>query len=108
MAVFDYNGMQGREISHSMLTIFTVFFANILLMNYLIAILSTTYDKMKESGVFKYKCNLHIYCERYLIAFSEKGIGEFVIHPPPISFSLFLIFPFIFSRKALTKVQVCF
>jgi hypothetical protein len=59
MAVFDYENMEGREVSHSLLTVFTVFFANILLMNYLIAILSTTYEKMKESGIFMYKCNLH-------------------------------------------------
>mmetsp|Transcript_28235 Transcript_28235/g.21107 ORF Transcript_28235/g.21107 Transcript_28235/m.21107 type:complete len:101 (-) Transcript_28235:64-366(-) len=69
MAVFSYEGMEGREISHTLLTIFTVFFANILLLNYLIAILSTTYEKMRESGVFRYKCNLYSYCERYMIAF---------------------------------------
>jgi hypothetical protein len=103
MAVFDYTNMGDRVISHSLLTVFTVFFANILLMNYLIAILSTTYDKMKESGVFKYKCNLHTYCERYLIAFNEKGLGEFIIHPPPISFTLIIMFPFMLSRRVLAS-----
>lgn len=69
MGVFDYDGMEGREISHSVLTIFTVFFSNILLLNYLVAILSTTYDNMKESGIFRYKVNLYQYCERFIIAF---------------------------------------
>ncbi len=56
---YDYSGMPGREISHSTLLIFHVFFSNILLMNYLIAILSTTYENMKQSGVFRYKVNLY-------------------------------------------------
>lgn len=71
MGVFDYENMDGRVVSHSLLTIFTVFFANILLMNYLIAILSTTYENMKESGIFKYKCNLYTFCERYMVAFNN-------------------------------------
>lgn len=56
---YAYDGMGGRELSHSILLVFHVFFANILLMNYLIAILSTTYDNMKETGIFKYKVNLY-------------------------------------------------
>lgn len=56
---YDYSGMGTRELSHSILIIFHVFFANILLMNYLIAILSTTYENMKETGIFKYKVNLY-------------------------------------------------
>lgn len=40
VAQYDYDDMDGREVSHSILTIFHVFFSNIILMNYLIAILS--------------------------------------------------------------------
>ena len=101
MGVFDYNNMEGRDISHSLLTIFCVFFQNILLLNYLIAILSTTYIKMKESGIFRFKCNLHSYCERYLIAFNEEGYGEFLVHPPPISYLMAIFLPFSCSRKAM-------
>mgnify|MGYP001557908290 CR=1 FL=1 len=71
---------------HSCLTIFTVFFANVLLLNYLIAILSTTFNNMRETGIFRYKCNLFYYCERYMIAFSDKSYGEMVLHPPPLSY----------------------
>jgi hypothetical protein len=46
LANYDYE-MPGREVSYSALMVFHVFFANILLMNYLIAILSTTYEIMK-------------------------------------------------------------
>lgn len=40
---FDDENMQGRLISHSVLLIFHVCFTNIILLNYLIAILSSTY-----------------------------------------------------------------
>jgi hypothetical protein len=44
---YDYDDMGDRELSFSVLQIVFVFFGNILLMNYLIAILSTTYENMK-------------------------------------------------------------
>lgn len=63
--------MPGREISSSLLMMFHVFFSNILLLNYLIAILSTTYENMKQTGIFRYKVNLYQYCEKYLVAFTD-------------------------------------
>jgi hypothetical protein len=101
MGVFDYTGMEGREVSHSLLTIFTVFFANILLMNYLIAILSTTYENMRESGIFRYKCNLYSFCERYMIAFTSPDYGGFVTYPPPISYITMLLIPFTLCNAPL-------
>lgn len=97
--------MKGRVISHSMLTIFHVFFTNILLMNYLIAILSSTYSKMKQSGIFSFKVNLYKYCERYLIAFKDRDYGEMVMHPPPLSFICALLLPFMPSRPIMAKMS---
>jgi hypothetical protein len=93
--------MEGRELSHSILLIGHVFFSNILLMNYLIAILSTTYENMKQSGIFKYKVNLYQYCERFMIAFSDRSYGEIVLHPPPLSYLSALMIPFLVSSKAM-------
>jgi hypothetical protein len=56
---YDYDGMDQRILSFSILLVIYVFFGNILLMNYLIAILSTTYENMKQTGIFKYKVNLY-------------------------------------------------
>eukprot|EP00350_Pseudokeronopsis_sp_OXSARD2_P001981 CAMPEP_0170550742 /NCGR_PEP_ID=MMETSP0211-20121228/8748_1 /TAXON_ID=311385 /ORGANISM="Pseudokeronopsis sp., Strain OXSARD2" /LENGTH=433 /DNA_ID=CAMNT_0010857443 /DNA_START=189 /DNA_END=1490 /DNA_ORIENTATION=- len=108
MAVFDYDGMEGREISHSLLTIFTVFFANILLLNYLIAILSTTYEKMRESGVFRYKCNLYSYCERYMVAFNEPAYGGLLIYPPPLCYLSVIMVLFSWSETKMMRVQYYF
>lgn len=90
-------------ISHSFLTIFHVFFTNILLMNYLIAILSSTYGKMRESGIFSFKVNLYQYCERYLTAFNDRAYGELVMHPPPLSYLSGLLLPFLCSRKTMER-----
>jgi hypothetical protein len=107
VAQYDYDNMEGREVSHSMLTILHVFFTNIILMNYLIAILSSTYEKMRQSGVFSFKVNLYQYCERYLIAFNDRDYGEIVLHAPPLSYIWSILLPFMWSRTvvaALTKV----
>lgn len=101
---YDYEGMGGRNVSHSVLTIFHVFFSNILLMNYLIAILSTTYENMKETGIFKYKVNLYQYCERFMIAFSDRSYGEIVLHPPPLSYISILMLPFLVFRKLMVYI----
>lgn len=47
MGVYDYIGMQDREFQFSILQIVHIYFANILLMNFLIAILSFTYENMQ-------------------------------------------------------------
>lgn len=89
--------MGDRELSFSILQIVFVFFGNILLMNYLIAILSTTYENMKQTGIFKYKVNLYQYCERFMIAFEDKSYGEIVLHPPPVSYMSAVMILFVWS-----------
>ena len=84
--------------------IFVAFFANVLLMNYIIAILSTTYQNQQESGIFEYKTNLYQYCERYIIAFKSE-YGEIVLHPPPISYLSLLLLPFAFNQKVLKRAS---
>lgn len=83
MAAYDYDGMGSRNLSHSILLIFVAFLTNILLLNFVIAILSTTYENMKESGIFKYKTNLFKYCEKYLIAFNSE-YSELILQPAPL------------------------
>ncbi len=96
--------MGARELSFSVLQIIFVFFGNILLLNYLIAILSTTYENMKQTGIFKYKVNLYQYCQRFMIAFEEKAYGEIVLHPPPLSYLSTMMIPFVWSSVLMTYV----
>ena len=59
--------------------------SNVLLLNYLIAIMSTTYAVMMEEGIFMFKVNLYYYCERYLIAFGNESYCELALHTAPIN-----------------------
>ena len=105
MAVYDYNNYGGRITSYSILIVFYVFCSNVLLLNYLIAILSTTYDNMKQSGIFKYKKNLYQYCERFVTAFGNEGYGEMVLHPPPLSYACLVLLPFINDPRRMVSVS---
>ena len=49
--------------------VFHLYIANIFLLNYLVAILSTVYSEMSEEGDFYYKYYKYKYIERYNIAF---------------------------------------
>lgn len=105
LAVYSYKGMESKVIVHSLQLMMHVFLTNVLLLNYLIAILSTTYENMKQSGIFKYKVNLYKYCERYMTAYDEGGTGEFVLHPPPVSLTTIVLIPFIVNKTVFNKVS---
>lgn len=84
MASYGYKGYGEYEIEHMVFIILHVYMSNILLLNYLIAILSTSYVSMLESGVFLYKVNLFQYCERYMVANQNVAYGQLVTHPSPL------------------------
>ncbi len=69
---YAYDGIEGdRAVSCSILLTFHTFMGNVFLLNYLIAILSTTYETLSQSGIFMYKVNVYQYCERYITAFND-------------------------------------
>jgi hypothetical protein len=100
LAVYDYEGMGSRDLSHSILLIFVAFLTNVLLLNFIIAILSTTYENMKESGIFKYKSNLFKYWEKYLIAM-KSDYKELVLQPAPLAYFWLVLIPFTPSIKLI-------
>ena len=55
-------------MSFTLLMMGNVFVANIFLLNYLIAILSTVYELMIEKGEFSYKQSKYEFIEKYSIA----------------------------------------
>ena len=83
-----------------------MFLANTLLLNYLIAILSTTYESMKQNGIFRYKVNLYTYCEKYIVCFKDRGYGEMVLHPPPLTYvAMLYLVPVLFSSISVEKMS---
>ena len=84
--------------------IFHLYIANIFLLNYLIAILSSVYGEMGEKGLFYYKLYKYKYIERYAVAFKDTdGYSELIIHPPPINLFLVFLLPFLWRKDKLKK-----
>ena len=88
---------------------FHVLFANVIVLNYLIAILGTTYEEMLEKTDFMFKSNRYRMIEKYSIAMNEKhGYGQFMLHPPMMNYLVLTIVPFIFCKKLMPKVSDVF
>jgi hypothetical protein len=66
MGMYDYSAPATKI--HTYLLFGHIFFANVFMLNYLVAILTTVYENMMELGDFAFKCNKYWYIERYLIA----------------------------------------
>lgn len=57
-AAYDYLGMKPEyEFPHLIAVIFVVYILNVVLLNFLVAIMSTTYAVMTETGSFLFKVN---------------------------------------------------
>mmetsp|Transcript_46451 Transcript_46451/g.61529 ORF Transcript_46451/g.61529 Transcript_46451/m.61529 type:complete len:315 (-) Transcript_46451:371-1315(-) len=84
MGSYGYKGFGDKEMAHMMMLWMHIFISNILLLNYLIAILSQSYSDMLDKGKFLYKVYLYQYCERYMVGLANEKYGQLVIHPAPI------------------------
>ena len=95
----------GREQDyHIILSIFHLFVAKVLLINYIIALLMTVYNSMREKGDFAYKSNRYEYIERYQIALRDGwGYSELVTTPAPLSISLVPILLWVFDKPMFKK-----
>ena len=71
-------------------------------MNFLIAILSYTYEKMEHISEFKYKVNLYEYQEKYLIAFEEDQYSHLILHSAPLNLLSMALLP-LFLIRPLAK-----
>ena len=97
------------KISNSILTMLHVFLANIFLLNFLVAILSTVYEIMQEHGEFAFKCNKYEFIEKYSIAMLDpNGYSELVIHPPPINMFSFFILPCVVKPSLMKQAADAF
>ena len=83
-----------------------VLFANVILLNYLIAILATVYEDMLAVGDFAYKSNKYMYIERYYIPMQDKwGYTELVTHPPPMNYISVLLLAAMFNNTTMLKAS---
>lgn len=92
------------EKAHSFFLFFHIYIANIFLLNYLVAILSTVYSDMLEKGSFMFYCNKYQYIERYNIGFQDTyGYNELIVHPPPLNIMLVFLYPSIFQKDKMSR-----
>lgn len=78
--------------------------SHVILLNYLIAILVTSYNRYRCSGVFNYKCNMFSYSERYMVALEDNVYGQLIMHPPPLNYLAFIFaLPMAVSKSASQK-----
>jgi len=102
---YDHIDDDKYEMSFSILMGIHLFIANIFLLNYLVAILSTVYNLMMNVGEFEFKVSMYKFIEKYSMPMAEKhGYKELVVHPPPLNIISIGLMPLIVSRKHLKKV----
>ena len=105
---FNYDGMGSREQSYSILLVIHLFFSCILLLNYLIAILATVYEIMKDYGDFNFRSSVFQYTEKYTIPLKDKKYTELAYNPAPLPiFTMFLV-PFLPCPKLFKQLSWCF
>lgn len=109
LGTYDYEMSPEREVSYTVLLMAYIFFANIMLLNFLIAILSTTYEIMQQDGVFRYKVNLYTYCQKFIVPFQDRIYGELLLHPPPLTYSaIVFILPTFCSNRGMENMSFLF
>ena len=92
-----------------LVTYLNVLLANVFLLNYLVAILSTAYENSLEQGDFAYKQNKYKYIERYSNAMKdENGYAELVVHPPLVNFLIVLLIPAMFKKENMQRSSATF
>jgi len=103
LAVYSQEIDENQTLA-SLFVMVHVFLMNVILLNYMIAILSATYEQIKYSGTFRYKVNLFMYCEKFMIAFKNDEMGELIKHSVPFSIFTVFLLPQIFGIKLVKKL----
>lgn len=109
MGAYEYTDNEAFKMSNSILTMIHVFISNIFMLNYLVAILATVYEIMKDEGEFSYKSNKYEFIEKYSIAMLDPwGYSEIIIHPPPLNVFTLAIIPCIIKKSLMKKAADVF
>jgi len=105
VANFEYRDMGNFNTSHSVCLMIHAMIANVFLVNFLVAIISTVYNYMLVGGEFSYKCMKYQFYEKYSIAMhQEPGLREITIHPPPFNYLTAAMLLVTFSQKLVSRV----
>lgn len=97
-ASYNYDISPDYEFMYSILLILHIIISHILLLNYMIAVYRTAYYDLRMFGIFEFKCNLFIYCNRYMVGLEDEKYGHLITNPPPLNYFSLLVMPFTISK----------
>ena len=100
----DFDDLGSRELSFSILIHIHIFIAGVLLMNFLIAIITTVFEDIRQTGDFSYQSNVYQYSDKYIQPILDRNFTELACHPAPMSLIGYGLIPFICSPTTARKV----
>ncbi|KAL4429104.1 hypothetical protein ABPG74_015132 [Tetrahymena malaccensis] len=100
LGTFDYNNM---SLSESIIQTVFLFTSNVIMINLLIAILTTTYSQITQMSSVEYALILF---EEYYIGKFDKNYSLLIAFPPPINFFQLLFSWVLFFQKLININQV--
>lgn len=105
---YSKQSLSRNDETHTILIMIHLIISNVFLLNYLVAILSSAYEYMKDFGEFDFKATRYAYVERYQKAFLNKqGYAELVIQPAPLNILNIILIPFAFVPDSFqSKAEV--
>lgn len=99
-AIYDYHR---RDLIYKIMFTIYMLSSNVILLNFLVAILSTTFNKMRARGKFEFTRIKYQYIEKFMVPLTDKnGYQELIIQPVPINVLSFPIL-FLIPNKRLFK-----
>ena len=80
--------------------------SNVIILNYLVAIISLKYEQSIPKGKFAFLCFKYQYIEKYSQPLKDKwGYQELLIHPFPLNILWIPVLFFIFNKQLMAKVS---
>ena len=80
--------------------------SNVIILNYLVAIISLKYEQSIPKGKFAFLCFKYQYIEKYSQPLKDKwGYQELLIHPFPLNILWIPVLFFIFNKQLMIKVS---
>ena len=104
IVTYDYNQLF-YMIAYSLF----IFMSNVVILNYLVAIISLEYTQNIPKGKFAFLCFKYQYIEKYSLPLMDKwGYQELIIHPFPLNILWIPVLLFLFKKNLMIKVSLIY
>ena len=111
----DFDGLTGNYAivdyifnDYVYICMFSLFLllSNVIILNYLVAIISLEYELNIPKGMFAFLCFKYQYIEKYSLPLKDKwGYQELIIHPFPLNIFWIPALCFVFKKELMLKVS---